>query len=81
MKQLTQTMTRKVLAAMLQCSVRTVINKEKTLGLSAAKLPGRGWARYHPDKVRKILGLILICVQYNTNNPVKTSEGLDLSGG
>ncbi len=28
-----------------------------------------------------LLDLILICVQYNTNNPVKTSEGLDLSGG
>ncbi len=27
------------------------------------------------------LVVILICVQYNTNNPVKTSEGLDLSGG
>jgi hypothetical protein len=48
---------RKELAGLLDCSVKTVIRREITHGLNAARLPGSGQVRYHRAKARKILRL------------------------
>jgi hypothetical protein len=59
---LSQTLTRKELADMLLCTVRTICHKEKTLNLQSARIPGtgspgRGPVKYDAAKVWKLLGL------------------------
>jgi hypothetical protein len=58
----TQTITRMELAEILQCTLRTIQRKEKTMGFKSARVassgkPGQGPVRYDARKIYRILGV------------------------